>query len=197
MSAPKKQCGACKACCIDLRIDTPEFRKPAGTLCAHHGGDGCGIYATRYPVCRAFLCGWLLFPELDPDWRPDKSGVLILQVPQASIPKKYWAAGHGVQFVILGGAAAIARPGFAEYVAALVSRGVAVYLTAVQPNTLVNEHLRPMVEAGDRAGILRTLQHLHGLLVAAREKKGFLRMLAYYYRLQVEKLRAGVEKSKP
>ena len=34
---------------------------------------------TRPKICREFLCGWLLFPELGDDWRPDRSGVIILQ----------------------------------------------------------------------------------------------------------------------
>ena len=196
MSTPsKKRCGECKACCVELKIDAPEFRKNGQTLCPHHTGEGCGIYKTRYKVCREFLCGWLLFPELGEDWRPDRSGVLILQVAQASLPPAYQPAGHGVQLLVTGGEAAIARPGFAEYVAGLVARGVAVYLTATTPRALVNEHLQPLVVAGDLPGAGRTLMHLYRLLTVTREGKGFLRKLPHLYRLYLEKQQLLVKKS--
>jgi hypothetical protein len=188
-AAPGKRCGACRACCVELRIETPEFRKAGGTPCPHHTGAGCGIYTTRYKICRDFLCGWLLFPELDDDWRPDRSGVLILPVAQASLPPAYRPAGNGVQLLVTGGEAAIARPGFGEYVAGLVSRGVGVYLTATTPHALVNAHLQPMVAAGDMPGTVRTLQHLHRLLMTARDGKGILRILPHLYRLHLEKRR--------
>ena len=162
----QKRCGECNVCCRDLKIETPEFNKGGGKLCPHHTGAGCGIYPTRYAICREFLCGWQMFPELDESWRPDRSGVLILQVAQKTLPEKYQPAGHGVRLVILGGEAAINRPGFADYVAGLVSRGVAVYLTAVKPITLVNEQLAG--RGKDRAAVLRTLLHMHRLVMRAR-----------------------------
>jgi hypothetical protein len=185
----KKSCGECNACCSDLEIDTPEFKKPGGTPCAHLTTKGCGIYTTRFPICRQFLCGWLLFPELDKDWRPDRSGVIILQVAQASIPPLYQPAGHGVQLLVTGGEAAITRPGFAEYVSELVRRKVAVYMTATTSRSLVNEDLEALVAAGDLAGTVRTLTHLYRLLTAARDKKGFFSMVTQFYRMHVEKQR--------
>lgn len=196
---PPKRCGECRACCIHLKIDTPEYKKAAGVLCPHHTGAGCGIYETRYPVCKGFLCGFLMFDELGPDWRPDRCGMMILQVPQASVPPKYRPAGHGVQFVVLEGEKAVTRPAFARYVAELVARGVAVYLTARKPHTLVNEYLEATVRAGDTAGVQRALLHLYGLMVAADRQKGvlgFFRALPYFYRLQVEHQRAVFENRK-
>jgi len=190
---PPKQCGDCRACCIHLKIDTPEYKKAAGVICPHHTGKGCGIYETRYPVCKGFLCGFLMFDELGRDWRPDLCGVMILQVPQASVPAKYRPAGHGVQFVVLDGEQAIARPALAAYVASLVKRGVAVYLTARKPHTLVNEYLDAAARAGDAAGVRRALLHLYGLMAAAGKRKGilgFFRAIPYFYRLQIEHQRA-------
>jgi hypothetical protein len=185
-----KRCGACNACCVELTIDTPEFKKDGLVPCPHLTTQGCGIYATRFKVCRDFLCGWHLTPALDNDWRPDLSGVLILHVAQASLPAAYRPAGNGVQFLITGGEAAIARPGFAEYVADLVSREVGVYLTVTAPHALVNEHLQPVAAAGDVAAMVRTLTYLYRLVVAARDNKSILRTLPHLYRLNVEKRRA-------
>ena len=188
-----KTCGECRACCIELKIDTPEFQKDARTLCSHHTGSGCGIYATRPKVCREFLCGWLLFPELGDDWRPDRSGVIVLQKAYDQLPPAYRAAGNGVHLFIPGGEAAISRPGFAAYVANLVSRGVAVYLDVTTPNALINEHVQSMVAAVDLPAITRTLTHLHRLQLGAWYKKGFFRILPHLYRLYLEKARAQIK----
>jgi hypothetical protein len=189
VSAPtSKSCGECNLCCIELPIETPELRKKAQMPCSHLTSKGCGIYTTRFPICRQFLCGWMLFPELDADWRPDRSGVMILQVPQVSIPKIYQPAGHGVQLLITGGEAAVTRPGFAEYIVDQVSRGVAVYMTATTPRALLNEYLQPI--GANLPAARRIILLLYRLLMAARAKKGFLRMLPHFYRLHVEKQRA-------
>lgn len=189
-----KSCGECNLCCTELPIETPELRKKAQTPCAHLTAKGCGIYATRFPICRQFLCGWMLFAELDADWRPDRSGVLILQVPQISIPKIYQPAGHGMQLLITGGEAAVTRPGFAEYVLDQISRGVAVYMTATTPRALLNEYLQPLAASGNLPAARRTILHLYRLLMAAKAKKSVLGMLPYFYRLYVEKQRAALKK---
>jgi hypothetical protein len=191
---PSKSCGECNLCCIELPIETPELRKKAQTPCSHLTTKGCGIYEARFPICRQFLCGWRLFPELDADWRPDRSGVLILQVPQISIPKIYQPAGHGVQLLITGGEAAVTRPGFAEYVLDQVSRGVAVYMTATTPRALLNEYLQPLAAPENLPAARRIILHLYRLLMAAKAGKGFLGMLPYFYRLHLEKQRAALKK---
>lgn len=188
-----KSCGACNLCCIELPINTPELQKKAQTPCSHLTEKGCGIYATRFPICRQFLCGWRLFPELGEEWRPDLSGIMIVQVAQKDLPEIYRAAGHGMQFLVLGGEAAVTRPGVAEYVADQVSRGVAVYLTASTPRALVNEYL-PAAAANDLPAVRRIILHLYRLLMAARAKKNVLAMLPFFYRLHVEKQRAAVKK---
>jgi hypothetical protein len=195
MSAqPKKRCGECTACCVALRVDTPEFKKEGGLACQHLTAKGCGIYQTRFKICREFLCGWLLFPELDEGWRPDRSGILILQVAQASLPKAYQPAGNGVQLLVTGGEAAVIRPGFAEYVVDLVSRGVGVYMTATTPRSLLNEYLQPFAAAGDLSGARQTLLYLYRLLAVARGRKGFFWMLPHFYRLHLEKWRLVAKK---
>jgi len=49
-----------------------EFRKPRGQWCTHCApGKGCKIYDTRPATCRDFVCGWLMWPELGPEWKPE------------------------------------------------------------------------------------------------------------------------------
>ena len=150
--ASSKSCGDCHACCVELNIDTPEFQKKGQTPCPHLSAGRCGIYHKRPQICREFLCGYLLFPELDESWRPDRSGIVILQVAQASLPKPYQQAGHGIQLLVTGGEAAILRPGFVDYVFGLVRAQVGVYLTAMIPRAMLNQYLEPFVAAGDFEG---------------------------------------------
>jgi hypothetical protein len=160
-------CGTCTVCCLALRID--EFGKQAGAMCQHCTGTGCGIYEARYEVCQGFLCGWRMVTQLDEGWRPDRSGILILLVDKADVPEEHRAAGNGVQFVILGGEKAIRRPGFAEYVSTLVSRDVAVYMSADSPKTVINKYLRKLVAAKNKAGLIEMLLHIYRQHLELRE----------------------------
>jgi hypothetical protein len=152
-------CGDCTVCCLALRID--EFGKQAGTMCPHCTGKGCGIYETRYDVCRGFLCGYRLLPQLGEGWRPDRSGVLIIVLGPEDLPEPHRKGGHGMHFIVVGGEKAITRPGFAEYITTLVSRQVAVYLSADSPKTLINKYLEPLAADGNKAGVLEMLLHLY------------------------------------
>jgi hypothetical protein len=113
----KRRCDSCTICCAELKIETPEFRKPANQTCKHLCATGCGIYESRPPACQEFLCGWRLFPELTDDWRPDLSGVLVMRKAPAELPLAWQNASHGVELAIFGGEAAVSRPGLAEYAA--------------------------------------------------------------------------------
>jgi hypothetical protein len=190
---PGRSCGECHACCVELIIDTPELQKKGQTPCVHLKDGRCGIYAKRFKICHEFLCGYLLFRELDESWRPDKSGILVLQVPQASLPKAYQDAGHGIQLLVMGGEEAILRPGFAEYVFGLILGRVGVYLTAMIPRAMLNQYLEPFVAAGDLEGMRRTLLHVYRLLAASGKRQGFLRLLPHLYGLEIEKLKARLK----
>jgi hypothetical protein len=152
-------CGDCTVCCLALRID--EFGKQAGVMCQHCTGKGCGIYETRYDVCRGFLCGYRLLPKLGEAWRPDRSGVLVIVLGPPDIPEEYQTSGHGMHFIIVGGEKAVLRPGFADYVGTLVSRHVPVYLSADSPKTLINKYLEKLVAEKRKQAVLDMLLHLY------------------------------------
>ncbi|HKX64459.1 MAG TPA: hypothetical protein VJM78_04060 [Rhizomicrobium sp.] len=188
----KRRCGTCTLCCTELKIETPQFRKPANTACKHLCGAGCGIYETRPPVCQQFLCGWRLFAELTDDWRPDLSGVLVMRKAPAELPPAWRSADYGVELAIIGGEVAVTRAGFVDYVASLITKNVPVFLSAASPSTLLNEHV-------DRAiglpALRQKLVQLYGLLHAARRKRGKLMMLVPLYRLQLDRQRFLAKKS--
>jgi hypothetical protein len=182
----KRNCGACTACCVELKIATPELRKKARVPCPHLSAAGCGIYAARPPVCQQFLCGWRLFAELGDDWRPDRSGVLMLRRAPIELPQAWRTAPYGVHMVILGGEAAVLRPGFAAYVARLMAQGIPVFLSASSPHILLNEHL----ETGIDDGFLKArLVELHALLHAARFGRSLWKRIGFLYRLQIDRQR--------
>ena len=139
-----------------------ELDKEAGHYCKHCIlGQGCGIYETRFEICRTFVCGWRMVPQLGESWRPDKSGILILTQEVAKLPPEHRAAGPGMNFVILGGEKAILVSGFAEYVATLVTRNVAVYLSADTPKTLINRYLAKQAAARDIPAVTGMLLHIY------------------------------------
>lgn len=191
MNGAEKSCGPCQACCVSLKIDTPQLRKKAHVPCPHLVHKGCGIYDSRPPVCRGFLCGWRLLPALDTSWRPDLSGVMLVELPEAQIPKTYRAAGPGWVFVMVGGEKAI-TPRLARFIAGLAKRRVAVFLSVQTPRLQLNEQLEPLVAAGDPDAVLRVLQQTHALLRPAGAATGLGRIWALY-RAQVERMRAIME----
>lgn len=189
----RRECGPCRACCQELKIDTPELKKKAGALCSHHAGAGCGIYDSRPPVCRQFLCGWRLDEALGDEWRPDLSGVLLVKRSAADMAADFDAEGEGVSIAVVGGEAAIRRPGFAEYVVSLIRKGVPVNMSATSPSTLLNHHLDAATAGADMEATRNTLARLYGLLKAAGWQRGPL-ALWHLYRLEVERQRALAQK---
>ena len=81
--APGKDCGTCTLCCKLFPV--PELDKPSGKWCRHIvQGRGCGIHATRPPVCRAFHCQWLYNPDLGPEWKPETAKFVLSIYPKSN-----------------------------------------------------------------------------------------------------------------
>ena len=80
--APGRDCGTCTLCC--KVYDVPALDKPAGTWCRHcMPGRGCGIHETRPQHCRSFHCLWMTQDWLGPEWKPERSK-LVLSVDPAT-----------------------------------------------------------------------------------------------------------------
>jgi Pyruvate/2-oxoacid:ferredoxin oxidoreductase delta subunit len=71
-----RQCGGCKACCIQVPVQLDEGHKPAGVRCPHLRSKGCGIYPRRPRPCVAWSCKWL-FDAAAGMRRPDLAGYII------------------------------------------------------------------------------------------------------------------------
>jgi hypothetical protein len=75
---PVRGCDGCTLCCKVM--DVRALEKPSGTWCRHcttGAGAGCGIYDTRPTECRTFVCGYLWFPDISPEWKPSVSRLVI------------------------------------------------------------------------------------------------------------------------
>ena len=71
-----RSCAGCTLCCKVMGV--PEINKERGEWCIHcERGSGCRIYASRPTACRTFLCGWLTNPRFGPEWKPDRSRIVI------------------------------------------------------------------------------------------------------------------------
>jgi hypothetical protein len=63
-------------CCKLLRIEA--LQKPAHKWCGNCDiGKGCRIYDSRPEECRAFACSYLVNSSLGPEWRPDRSRLML------------------------------------------------------------------------------------------------------------------------
>jgi hypothetical protein len=55
-----------------------ELNKPQGKWCGHcQPGKGCRIYAARPNECRTFNCAWLVDSRLEPEWKPERSKMVV------------------------------------------------------------------------------------------------------------------------
>lgn len=158
---PKRECGLCTACCKWLPIDTEELQKHARVLCKNHGDHGCQIYETRPGVCRNWYCGWRMMPNLDDDWRPDKSGIIVEFKPN-DIPEHYELR-EGIKFFIIGSHQSIFRRGFAEMIGACVEARVPTFISIPGPfghfpaKAFLNDAINSAVVERDRDKVLSVI----------------------------------------
>ncbi|WP_375461275.1 hypothetical protein [uncultured Enterovirga sp.] len=74
--APGRACGTCTLCC--KVYDIPPLAKPAGAWCRHcRPGRGCVIHPDRPQHCRDFHCLWITQAWLGPEWKPDRSKMVL------------------------------------------------------------------------------------------------------------------------
>lgn len=164
----ERACDACTVCCTALPIETREFRKLPGVACRHLNEQGCAIHAQRYSVCRAYSCGWQQLDWLDETWRPDLCGVLI-SLERRDLPPDYE---EGLEFLVVGGEAAMLTPAFAQAIATAISKDFATFLAVPGPakhfsaRVLLNDMVAGFVSRGDEEGlgdflrkILRSAEH--------------------------------------
>jgi len=76
VTVPGRECGSCTLCCKVFRI--VEVESPPGKWCQHCSpSKGCTIHDVRPQVCRGYFCLWFYQPGLGPEWKPEKSKIIL------------------------------------------------------------------------------------------------------------------------
>jgi hypothetical protein len=151
---PGRECGECRACCVDLIIDTKELQKLPGVRCPHLCGNGCAIYETRYPVCREYYCGWRQLDLLGDEWRPDRSRVLFDAIPEDDLPE-HRRGRPNLRFALIGEPPVETMRALYDMIARLIAGDVWVILAVRGPighypaQAVLNEALQDRVANGD------------------------------------------------
>ena len=166
----ERACGPCFTCCVAPRIESPQMRKPNATRCQHlDSADRCGIYDTRYAVCRAFFCGFRRSTMIHPALRPDASGVLVRLRGGPSDSR-----GDGplnANFTILR-PEGLEAEGLVESISAFVKAEISLYLSVPSPPGFhpavadIGDGLLFLVMARDANGIRAMLREVYEDLVA-------------------------------
>lgn len=79
--APGKSCGDCTLCCKLLGV--AELNKPRNVWCQHLvRGTGCGIYEVRPDSCSRFYCRWMEDADMGPEWKPNKSKMVLAHLAE-------------------------------------------------------------------------------------------------------------------
>jgi hypothetical protein len=167
-----RDCGSCTVCCESVAVE--ELDKTTGVMCRHCiEGGGCGIYDTRPTCCREWFCGWRVLGHLNDDWRPDKSGVLIAFVGEASLEHDEVPAAYPrnvmISVMILQ-PSAVAWRRILEVLGGFVAAGVPAFLSIPGPpgfqpaRIFVNEALKEPVARRDGDAAMAVLDRAMQLL---------------------------------
>jgi len=160
-------CADCTACCTVLTVDTPEFKKAAGTPCQHLTSQGCGIHAARPTICRTWFCAWRRVAAMPDDARPDRSGLLVsLNFERA--PRNCFE-GVSINVRALAGSEAIDKGMAATILDSVCDRLVPVWFSDGSKKMLMHpdNDVASLVLSGEPAPA-----HLQGEVAAWRERYG-------------------------
>ena len=154
-----RTCGSCTACCTLFPIDEPDLVKQAGVPCQHLAGGGCGLHPNWPKVCGAWFCGWRRLPRLGDEWRPDRSGIVVV-FDAEGVPADY-PERPALKFILTGPDRVLYTQAFLGYVAGLVGARVPVLLAIPGPvgtfgaKAFLNRRLEPAVARRDAGEMIR------------------------------------------
>lgn len=133
---PDRECGGCTACCVTLKVDTPDLKKPAGTPCPQLSATGCSIHAVRPTICRTSFCAWRRVAALPDEARPDRSGLIVSVSFNRAARHPFEAIALTV--LALPGSKAVASGMAAHVLDALCDRPIAVWFSDGQRKMLMH-----------------------------------------------------------
>lgn len=123
-----RECGGCMACCKSLTIDTEGLIKRPNDPCPNLKKEGgCSIYPNWPKLCQEWFCAWRVMGNLDDNWRPDKSGIL-LEFARENFPAPFTNR-TGFRFTILDKAKVFNNQEVAKFVLSQLRGGVPLILS--------------------------------------------------------------------
>jgi hypothetical protein len=140
-------------------IDQPDLVKQAGVPCRHLGPGGCGLHPNWPGVCRDWFCGWRRLPRLGDEWRPDRSGIVVV-FDAEGVPANY-PERPALKFILTGPDQVLYTQAFLGYVAGLVEARVPALLAIPGPvgtfgaKSFLNRRLEPAVARRDGGEMIR------------------------------------------
>lgn len=176
---PNRECDECTACCQHLTIETTDLVKLPNVKCANlMENGGCGIYSTRPDPCRGWFCAWRSLPELDDNWRPDKSGIM-LEFSNEQFPGIF-AKRVGFRFTIIDKEKAGRSIEVAKFLKKQITNGVPCLLAfGIEPAqnppvTFLNGTMRNAAAKPDPKEILAELNK--AIVACEQQPKDYLRI---------------------
>lgn len=176
---PNRECDECTACCKHLTIETTDLVKLPNVKCEHLlKNGGCGIYSRRPDPCRGWFCAWRSLSELDDNWRPDKSGVM-LEFSNEQFPGIY-ANRIGYRFTVIDKDKASQNIELAKFLKKQITIGAPCLLAFGNepaqnpPVTFLNEAMRTAAAKPDPREILAELNKAIG--ACEKQPKDYLKI---------------------
>jgi hypothetical protein len=162
-----RACGDCTACCTVLAVNSPDFKKPAGTPCTNLAARGCGIHAVRPHICRTWFCAWRRVADMPDEARPDRCGLLV-SVNFEREPRNCFE-GVSINVRMLAGSDAIANGMAATILDSLCDQLIPVWFSDGSRKMLMHpdNEVASLVLSGEAAPA-----HLHDEVAAWRTRYG-------------------------
>ncbi|WP_184059453.1 YkgJ family cysteine cluster protein [Sphingomonas aerophila] len=172
----ERSCGGCTACCTVLKVDAPDFKKPAGVPCTHLSARGCSIHAVRPGICRTWFCVWRRVASMPDEARPDRSGLLV-SLNFAREPQNCFE-GVSINVRLLAGSAAIENGLAAKVLDSVCDQLVPVWFSdgskkmLMHPDNEVAQHVLSGTPAPEYIeGEVRAWRDLYGLFTPGEQAR--------------------------
>jgi Fe-S-cluster containining protein len=162
---PNKECGDCSACCHHIPIDQEDFVKLPNIDCVNlRKGGGCNIYKNRPITCATWYCAWRYLPNLNDQWRPDLSGVLM-DFSSELIPSEF-KKDKALVFKVIDKEKFLLNTELTQFIIYLMNKNLPIFLShgleagysAI--STILNPHLLVAVKERNHKEIRETLKFL-------------------------------------
>lgn len=133
----------------------------SGATCRHCTATGCGVYETRYPICREYFCAWRTVEIFGEDWRPDRSGVMPYVETQGI--SEDFDLSTGIGLMLVGNPLKIVRQHwFQDFVVTGVMNSVPIFVSLPGPRghqaATVSMNTEEMLDAIKRGAVKDALE---------------------------------------